>query len=75
MPEMRSVYSSNVNRIGYDAATQELHVEWRAKKGQAPKVSVYDGVPAHVARQVMNAPSIGEALAGAVKGSFGHRYP
>lgn len=66
MPEMRGVWSSYVASIGYDAATNELHVEY--KNG---KTTVYDAVPADVAGQVLTSMSIGEALHGLVR----NRYP
>jgi hypothetical protein len=66
---MRDVHSSHVSRIGYDAKTKELHVEWGTDK-----VSVYSGVPAGLADEVMNSWSVGKALTDQVKGKFGHRY-
>jgi hypothetical protein len=69
MPEMRSVFSSNVSRIGYDADSAELHVHF----GNGSEV-VYHDVPSEVARRVLAAPSIGEALWANVRGQFEHRY-
>lgn len=69
--EMREVYSSSVDRIGYDAETQELHVVWR----RGGKTSVYQDVPPDKAQQVMNAWSVGQAvreLHGT--GDHGHAY-
>lgn len=66
MPE---VYSSIVDRIDYDVASEELSVVW--KKG---KLSIYSGVPEDVAQQVMNAPSIGSALYNSIIGVYEHRY-
>ena len=40
-PPMRSVFSSHVDRVGHDAQTGELFVQW-----DTGKTSVYTGVPA-----------------------------
>lgn len=66
MADLRDVYSSHVARIGYEGGN--LTVEWTTGK-----VSVYEGVPADLADEVMNAPSVGSALRG-IKGSYRHRY-
>lgn len=66
---MRDVFSSHVDRIGYDAEAEELTVEW--KKG---KTSVYSGVPADVAESVMNAFSVGQAIHNQIKSNYPHRY-
>lgn len=68
MPEMRSVYSSHIDSIGYDADLSELHVRW-----DGGSTSVYAGVPADLAREVLSAPSIGEALHLGVRGRFPHK--
>lgn len=68
-PVMVDVYSSHVARIGHDAQSGELHVEW-----DTGKMSVYSGVPAAVAEQVQNAWSVGSALREHVKGVYSHRY-
>lgn len=70
MPEMRDVYSDSVNQIGYDPETKELHVTWK----RTGKVSVYQGVPAAVAEETMNAPSIGQALRNGVQNTYAHGY-
>lgn len=69
MPNMLSVFSSHVNRIGYNAETNELHVEW-----DSGKTSVYSGVPAGVADGVMRSWSVGTALHNEVKDKYEHRY-
>ena len=66
---MRSVYSSHVNQIGYDAETGELHVMW-----DTGKTSVYSGVPPEVADEVSNSWSVGKALTASIKGKYAHRY-
>ena len=68
-PTMRSVYSSMVNRIGYDEDTGELHVQFNTGR-----TAIYRDVDQKTAREVMNAPSIGEAVNGSVKGRFGFHY-
>jgi hypothetical protein len=66
---MKNVFSSNVAAIGYDAESSALIVRWRRGK-----VSEYLGVPANVANEAMNAPSIGLALQATIKGQYPHRY-
>jgi hypothetical protein len=67
--EMRSVYSSHVDEIGYDPDTEELHVKY-----SSGRTTVYDGVPLTVAATVQSSASIGEALHAHVRGKYGHRY-
>lgn len=68
-PAMRRVFSSHVDQIGYDEETGELHVSF--SKGQT---AVYQGVPPKVARSVMEAPSIGQALHNSIRGQFSFGY-
>jgi hypothetical protein len=68
MPEMRAVYSSHVDEIGYDPEKSELHVKYRT--GQT---HVYEGVPSETASIVMSAPSIGKALHAEVRSKFKSR--
>lgn len=65
----KSVYSSNVETVGYDSETNELLVTW--KNG---KVSAYEGVDEATAHQVANAPSVGQMLHSEIKNSYRHRY-
>ena len=67
---MKSVNSSQVDSIGYDASTQELHVTWN----RSLKTSVYEGVPPEVAHEVVNAWSVGQALATTIKPHYPHKY-
>lgn len=69
-PEMRSVFSSVVDTIGYDEESQQLIVVW-ARSG---KTSIYSGVSADVANGVINAPSVGQALHERIKPNYDHRY-
>jgi hypothetical protein len=66
--EMREVYSSAVQEIGYEDG--KLVVVWK----RTGKTSTYTGVPPDLARQVMNAPSIGQALRESVQGVYDHGY-
>ncbi len=68
--QWREVYSSSVNRIAYDPATQRLHVEWQ-RNG---KVSQYDNVPPEKADAVMNAWSVGKAVRELQKDEHPHSY-
>lgn len=65
--DMREVYSSSVNSVGYDNGL--LVVEW--KNGRR---SSFDRVPPALADEVMNAPSVGKALRQSVQGSYPHKY-
>ncbi|MDE2097116.1 MAG: KTSC domain-containing protein [Patescibacteria group bacterium] len=69
--DMRHVFSSTIERIGYDPDTSELIVQWKDKKG---RVSAYEGVAPDKAFQIMNAPSVGEALHRSIKPNHKHRY-
>lgn len=69
LPKMKSVFSSHVSTIGYDPESRELHVQYRDGKRAA-----YVDVPPETAHNVMNAPSIGNALHAHVRGKFTHRY-
>lgn len=68
-PVMREVYSSTVDRVGYDAESGELLVQWRDGK-----TSAYEGVPQHVADEAQNSWSVGKFLHQTVKPAFRHRY-
>lgn len=67
--QMRNVFSSHVDQIGYDPETQELHVKYT--KGQ---YAIYQDVPPDKAATVMGSASIGSALHEHIKGSFEHEY-
>lgn len=66
----KSVFSSNANEIGYDDENETLYVKW-ARGG---KTSAYQGVPASLALEVSNAPSVGSALNDLIKPVYPHRY-
>lgn len=68
-PVMQNVYSSNVAKVGHDANTQELVVEWHGGK-----VSVYSGVSAQVAEDVRNSWSIGKIIREQIIPHYQHKY-
>ncbi len=67
--DLNPVYSSHVDAIGYDPATQELRVRWQ--KGE--KESIYHGVPPEVGADLHKQSSIGEALK-SIKANYRHTY-
>ena len=69
MPEMRQVFSSHIDSVGYDPDTSELHVRY-----QNGKTSVHEQVPPETANNVLGAVSIGQAIHEHVRGKFPHRY-
>ena len=67
--EMRRVYSSHINAVGYDEDRRELRVEF-----SNGSIVVYGDVPAETGGQVIAAPSIGEEIWRTVRGRHDHRY-
>jgi len=65
----RKVFSSHIDRVGYDAASGELHVTYNSGR-----VAIYQGVPPGVASQVTGAVSIGSAMHEHIRGRYNHRY-
>ena len=65
----KSVYSSNVQEVGYDPETKELYITWTRGKQ-----SIYSGVPEELAVDLSNAPSVGSMLNSEVKPFYAHRY-
>ena len=65
----KSVYSSNVQEVGYDPDTKELFITWTRGKQ-----SIYSGVPEELAVDLSNAPSVGSMLNSEVKPFYAHRY-
>lgn len=65
--DMQNVESSNVESVGYDPDTQEMHVRYR--NGQLYK---YEGVPEEVHQTVIGSDSIGTELHRSVKGTYPH---
>ncbi len=72
--EMKPVFSDSVAAIGYDPETGALSVRWKDVRPGKPTTSVYAGVTAEVAEQVMNAPSVGSAIHNFIKPNHQHRY-
>lgn len=68
-PVMHSVYSSHVDRVGYDVKERELFVQW-----DSGKTSVYSGVPPDVAQEAQASWSVGTYLRSRVKPHYPHRY-
>lgn len=66
MPEMQYVDSSNVEAIGYEPDSQELHVRF-LKSG---KTYVYYGVEAWVYEEFRESESKGSYLNTRIKGAF-----
>lgn len=69
MSWQQSVYSSNVESVGWNDATGDLEITW--KNG---RVSAYAGVPEELATQLANAPSVGSMLNAEIRNQFSHRY-
>ena len=63
LPSMRPVFSSHIDSIGYDEEAGELHVAF-----QTGRTAVYSEVPPNVARDILTAPSIGQALHRQIRG-------
>lgn len=62
--EMKKVFSSTVNEIGYDEEAKELVVAF--KNG----TYAYSGVDPATADSVIRAPSVGSAIHSEIKGKF-----
>jgi hypothetical protein len=58
------VKSSNVDAVGYDAATKELHVRFKGN----PKVYIHDGVTPQQHAAFLASPSKGKFYAANFKG-------
>lgn len=63
------VFSSNVERMGYDEFSKDMFVEWKTGK-----TSVYADVPEEVFTDVSNSYSVGNALREQVIGKYKHSY-
>ena len=69
--DMKTVLSSHVWKIGYDAETKDLAVQYVPdRKYPAGRVVTYHDVPPDTAEDVIHAPSVGQALIQSIKGSF-----
>lgn len=65
----RSVFSSMVQAIGFEAESGEMIVTW--KNGRQ---SAYSGVPEDVAMQAATAASVGQFINSEIKPIYAHRY-
>ena len=63
--EMQFVDSSNIERIGYDANSNTLRVEFKSNRTYE-----YSNVPEGVFNDLKNAPSVGSYLAKNIKNSY-----
>ena len=66
---MRNVFSSNINKIGYEPDTKTLMVEF-----SSGKTARYANVPPDVAKRVGGAASIGTAFNEHIRGKYEHAY-
>lgn len=68
--KMKEVFSSNVNKVGYDEDTKEFHVEWANGKR-----SIYSGVTPQQANGISTSWSVGGAIEEVLKKpNVPHRY-
>ena len=65
MVDMNYVDSSNIEAIGYDAATQDLYVQFLSGS-----TYIYHGVPQEIYENLMAAPSHGSYLNREIKNVF-----
>ncbi len=70
LPAFKEVYSSDVAAVAYKEKGSVLYVKWVS----SGKISAYTGVPAQIAKQVMSAWSVGQAVANQIKKVYPHRY-
>lgn len=68
LPDMESVDSSNVHRIGYDSATEELYVEF-----SNGRIYVYSAVPQSTYDELLAADSKGSYMNREIKPNYGCR--
>jgi hypothetical protein len=66
MHEMHYVDSSNIEAVGYDSSSQELHVQFL----QSGKTYVYSSVPEWVFQELLAADSKGIYLNSQIKGTY-----
>lgn len=68
MPDMIPVDSSNIESVGYEASSRELHVRFLGNR-----TYVYSDVPAELHDELMRAPSKGSFLNRAIKSAYAYR--
>lgn len=69
MIPLKRVFSSHIEQVGYDPERMELQVVYRTGKS-----AIYFGVPPNIGRDVVDAPSIGDAMHQLVRGKYRFRY-
>ena len=69
MPQMHSVDSTSLDRIGYDAEARELYVRFR----ESQQVYIYSGVGPRNYGELLAADSKGAYLNQNIKGRFPYR--
>ena len=67
--DKRVVWSSHIDRIGYEVGTQELQVDY-----SNGTMAVYEGVKPERWQRINNSESIGAAIHELVRGRHPHRY-
>lgn len=65
--EMQPVESSQFTHVGYDPATEKLHIQFAKSKYE------YDDVPQKLHETLMNAASKGSYFINNIKGKFAYR--
>ncbi len=65
MIEMHEVDSSNIESVGYQSSSEELHVRFRSGRTYA-----YTGVPENVFLELLSAPSKGSYFNRVIKPSY-----
>ncbi|MBB2991073.1 hypothetical protein FHR72_002546 [Mycolicibacterium iranicum] len=65
LPDMEPVDSSNIYRIGYDSATEELYVEF-----SNGRIYVYSGVPQSTYDELFTADSKGSYMNREIKPNY-----
>lgn len=68
MTDMTPVDSSNLQAVGYDADSRELHVRFLNND-----TYVYSDVPEELHQELLRAPSKGSFLNRAIKGTYVYR--
>jgi hypothetical protein len=68
-PEMHWVESSNIEKIGYEAETQDLYVGFKS----GPPIYIYEGVPQSTYDELMSSPSKGSYLSREIKPTYHFR--
>lgn len=66
---LRDVNSSMITRVGYDAAKQELYVEFKGSGKQGPALWLYEHVSPFEYAQLTAAASIGKHFLQAIRGA------